>query len=103
MKFLLGVTLAAMAMATATEASAQRVRFEGVATIIGFSGTCPDYNPTGGTFVTRFRPAGVGSNPANSGLSFFALGAAGTYNYTLPGAFDGITGLVSHWLSLAEP
>ncbi len=62
-------------------------RFEGVAMVTGFTGTCADYDPTGSTFVARYRPAGVGDNPSNSGLSLFF--PAGAYNYVPTGKFTG--------------
>ncbi len=81
---LLAATLAA---AIATPSSAQSVRFEGFMTITGATGTCTDYNPTGDEALVRYRPGGVGSNPANSGLSFFY--PVGAYNYVPTGKFTG--------------
>lgn len=77
------VAMVAAALTTAGSAQAAP-RFQGALVVFAKSGTCPDYNPIGTEMNVRFRPGGIGDNPADTGFTF--MWGTGGYNLEVPGA-----------------
>ncbi len=83
MKAAFSFVLIATAIFTAGSAEAAP-RYDGALVVFAKSGTCPDYNPVGEQMFVRFRPGGIGDNPANTGFTF--KWGNGGYSLTVPGA-----------------
>jgi hypothetical protein len=85
MQMRIWAAIAIVSVIGASETRAQTVRFEGAASVASSVGTCTGYNPRGKRLTVRFQPGGVGSNPADSGFTYFLDGNGG-YGLTVPGA-----------------
>lgn len=79
--------LLASAVAGAGSAGAAP-RYQGAMVIFASTGTCADYDPVGEQLSVRFRPGGVGDNPANTGFTF--IWGNGGYGLTVPGRITSV-------------
>lgn len=78
-RILTNLALAASFCLAPAEAFSAEVQFIGRLIITSASGTCPN-DPIGQRVFARWRPAGVGTNPANSTLAIFRTTQAVHYN-----------------------